>query len=370
MKLGVVFLVIATSFQSALAIRPSRAVHFIQKMVEKSKASFDEVTTGKVGAYPLFSRAAYPRFPQPWVIDENRKCTGYLFTGCVLDTQVTVRFEYKEHVERVDQVPMTPDVCFDFCKNVSGAQFFSLENGRDCSCTPFFQNQAKGGEGRCDMVCEGDKTQFCGGARKASVYSMHDCLNTPPSKCHQPPSLVRHAKVFPSIAYFNRSTPCGNLRLSKADTALGNDHCDVECLEGYTLNNNTLRCALRGDPLKWTWGQFVGSAACEPVSCGVSPGVPNATYSQRVVRYGSEGHVTYVCLTGHTVNGSANGSTQFTVSCQANGTFTAVSSCLPVSCGSVPAINHAVPSAERGVFNDVVIYTVESGYQTTDGCGG
>ena len=44
----------------------------------------------------------------------------------------------------------------------------------------------------------------------------------------------------------------------------------------------------------------------------------------------------------------------------------AVSSYLPVSGGSVPAINHAVLSAERGVFNDVVTY-VESGYQTTDG---
>eukprot|EP00450_Noctiluca_scintillans_P001620 CAMPEP_0194485878 /NCGR_PEP_ID=MMETSP0253-20130528/6727_1 /TAXON_ID=2966 /ORGANISM="Noctiluca scintillans" /LENGTH=1972 /DNA_ID=CAMNT_0039325899 /DNA_START=10 /DNA_END=5925 /DNA_ORIENTATION=+ len=366
MKHGI-FLVIALSFRSVHAIRPSRAVHFIQKMVEKGKASFDEVTTDKVAAYPLFSKAAYPRFPQPWVIDENRKCTGYLFTGCVWDTQVAVRFEYKDHVEKVDQVPMAPDVCFNFCKNVSGAQFFALENGRDCFCTPFFQNQAKGGEGRCDTVCEGDKTQFCGGLRKASVYSMHDCLNTPPSKCQQPPSLVRHAKVFPSIAYLNRSTPCGNLRLGKADTGHGNDHCDVQCLEGHTLTNNTLRCALRGDPLKWTWGQFVGSAACEPVSCGVSPGVPNATHSQRVVRYGPEGHVTYTCLTGHTLNGTANGSTQFTVGCQADGTFTAVSSCLPVDCGSAPAINHAVASAEAGVFNDVITYTVESGFQATDG---
>jgi len=48
---------------------------------------------------------------------------------------------------------------------------------------------------------------------------MHDCLNTPPcSKCHQPPNFVRHAKVFPSIGYLNRSTACGNLRLGKADT--------------------------------------------------------------------------------------------------------------------------------------------------------
>ena len=51
MKHGIVFLVIALSFWSVFAIRPSRAVHFIQKMVEKRKASFDEVYTGKVGAH-------------------------------------------------------------------------------------------------------------------------------------------------------------------------------------------------------------------------------------------------------------------------------------------------------------------------------
>ena len=33
-----------------------------------------------------------------WVCEENRKCTSYLLVGCVWDSQVTVRFEYKEHV--------------------------------------------------------------------------------------------------------------------------------------------------------------------------------------------------------------------------------------------------------------------------------
>ena len=51
-------------------------------------------------------------------------------------------------------------------------------------------------------------------------------------------------------------------------------------------------------------------------------------------------------------------------------TFTAVSSYLPVICGSVPVINHAVPSAERSVFNDAVTFAVESEYQTKDGCAG
>ena len=52
----------------------------------------------------------------------------------------------------------------------------------------------------------------------------------------------------------------------------------------------------------------------------------------------------YLFLTGHTLNGTAGGSTQFTVSCHANGTFTAVSS----------SHHYAVPSAETGVLNEVV----------------
>ena len=50
--------------------------------------------------------------------------------------------------------------------------------------------------------------------------------------------------------------------------------------------------------------------------------------SQRVARYGPEGHVPYMCLTGQTLIGTAGGSTQLTTSCQANGAFTAVSSSL------------------------------------------
>ena len=53
----------------------------------------------------------------------------------------------------------------------------------------------EGSEGHCDAVCEGDKKGFCGGMEKASVYSLHDCTNTPPTKCRFPPAVVPHAKI-------------------------------------------------------------------------------------------------------------------------------------------------------------------------------
>ena len=53
------------------------------------------------------------------------------------------------------------------------------------------------------------------------MYSMYDCLNTPPQLCHLPPPMVHHAKDLLSKAYGNMSVPCGNLVQEKADTSVG-----------------------------------------------------------------------------------------------------------------------------------------------------
>ena len=74
--------------------------------------------------------------------------------------------------------------------------------------------QAKGGEGHCNSVCEGDRKEFCGGMEKSSVYGMHDCANLPPVTCKVLPVLMPHAKSFVSVAYGNRDIPCSNLKLN------------------------------------------------------------------------------------------------------------------------------------------------------------
>ena len=60
----------------------------------------------------------------------------------------------------------------------------------------------------------------------------------------------------------------------------------------------------------------------------------------------------HMCLTGHTLKGTAGGLTQCTVSCQANVAFTAVLSSLQLD---------PLPSPESGVFNDLVTYIVRRG---------
>merc|ERR1712217_394963 len=74
----------------------------------------------------------------------------------------------------MDQKPMTPDVCFDFCRTVPDATFFGLRAGRRCYCAPFYKRYP-GDDSDCDAVCEGDPTRMCGGMVKQDIYEMHAC---------------------------------------------------------------------------------------------------------------------------------------------------------------------------------------------------
>lgn len=84
---------------------------------------------------------------------------------------------YTDYVEFVDQVPMTPAACFEFCRTVPSMGFFGIVNGRDCYCTPYFKPMA-GDSSMCDAVCEGDTTKMCGGQTKSSIFAMHMCAST------------------------------------------------------------------------------------------------------------------------------------------------------------------------------------------------
>lgn len=287
----------------------------------------------------------------------------------MFDTQVTVRFNYKDHVDRFDRLPITPEVCFEFCRKIGGAQFFGLEEGRDCFCTPFFHNQGKGGDGLCDAPCEGDRRQFCGGMERASVFAMHDCANLPPTVCKVPPPLVPNSKTFTSIAYGTRNISCSNLIEQRSDT-LDKNYCEVECLPGFTLKNNTLRCLVRGDPYVWAFGQYVGRAVCEALSCGMSPELPNTEVEHRIVHYGKQGNLTYKCYPGFTLNATPSGLTQFDISCEKNETFSNVLTCLPVHCGTIPQFSFSrtpTPANTTVSYPAVVPYECHPGYTMGDG---
>merc|ERR1719240_2402332 len=84
---------------------------------------------------------------------------------------------YSMLVPKEDQSSMSAEVCFEFCRTVPDMLFFGLTAGRECYCEPYFKPMA-GDSSKCDAVCEGEPTTFCGGMAKSSVFEMHFCDNT------------------------------------------------------------------------------------------------------------------------------------------------------------------------------------------------
>jgi len=319
------------------------------------------------------ARPTVPPIPAPWNIEPKRCATGYTHVGCVKDTQFKMRRLYTEYVEKEDRETMTVEVCYDFCRNVSGAQFFGLENGRRCYCTPTFHS---GGEVReedvCDVPCEGDATQMCGGNKgQQDMYEMHDCLNMPSMPCKQPPAAFPHAKLFKSPYYFGAMTPCKNAKREGLQTGK-NIRCEIECEEGYYVAENTLKCVEMGQRMTYSWGQVTGSASCEPVVCGQPKQIRYARYPFGIVEYPNS--VTYACNLGFTLNGTAQGAKQQDVQCMADGKFGPVSECLPVRCRTCPTgpkyPNAVVREDGDQVYRDTCTYDCEEGYtlnQQADG---
>ena len=106
--------------------------------------------------------------------DVKRRCSGYVYTGCIWDTQQTVRFQCKEHVEKVLLRSLQRSV--SAFAGRCGALSFSLEHESDCFCAPQFLNQAKGGGVDATQDAKVIQSKFRSGLRRL-----------PPSQTQLPP---------------------------------------------------------------------------------------------------------------------------------------------------------------------------------------
>jgi len=84
---------------------------------------------------------------------------------------------YEELVLKDEQKPMTPTVCFEFCRSLPDMVFFGINNGRNCYCAPYYQ-PGPGDDSKCDAGCEGESTTMCGSAEKSTIFEMHLCADT------------------------------------------------------------------------------------------------------------------------------------------------------------------------------------------------
>lgn len=96
--------------------------------------------------------------------------TGFWLIGCRTDQDPDRNRQYYKGVD-----PVSPEVCFNFCKNRYGMQFFFLKLGRECSCARYYHKGPAKDLNACSMKCEGDMEKNCGGQSAETVYEMHDC---------------------------------------------------------------------------------------------------------------------------------------------------------------------------------------------------
>merc|ERR1719362_2178395 len=84
---------------------------------------------------------------------------------------------YTAHVAKEQQEPMTHAICFAFCRGIPEMMFFGIKNGRECYCTPYYQQMA-GDSSMCDAPCDGNAGMMCGGKSKSAIFQMHQCADT------------------------------------------------------------------------------------------------------------------------------------------------------------------------------------------------
>lgn len=338
-----------------------RGAHFKIRTI----SSADPVGDEDVNASDL------PRFEVPLAADPSRTCTGYWLVGCAFveahhqwqerSPDGGPRYYYNDYVSAEDRQPLTKEVCWNFCKQVAGASYFGLEGGDKCFCAPWVAGLGTRALSDCDRVCPGSADEFCGGDGLATTYQMHDCKNLPPTPCTLPPPPVEHAKTWISPAYNGQPIPCKNLVRNVADS-VNNRECEIECEQGYQELTNYVVCTRQGDPLKYTWGEFQGRAACAPIECGVPAEIDYAlvNFSSEIF-YPDTAH--YACLYGYTLTGQPSGTKGFNIQCNYTGLFTGYQKCLPVECGDPPQDRNATADKTGMiVYLEHVTYTCDEGY--------
>ncbi|KAL0465426.1 WSC domain-containing protein [Neurospora intermedia] len=111
---------------------------------------------------------------------------GYKYIGCYNETTAGVsgtgggggggtRALYGGINEVLPGV-MTVGKCLGFCKggmDKKGYRFAGLEYSRECWCaSQIFSLSAKVADAECDLPCDGDESQICGGSLRISVYDL------------------------------------------------------------------------------------------------------------------------------------------------------------------------------------------------------
>ncbi|CCC06458.1 hypothetical protein SMACR_04850 [Sordaria macrospora] len=155
----------------------------------------------------------------------NPGVNGFSHLGCYSEgtTGRTLTFA----VGTIPGATMTVDKCTAAC-NTSGYKYAGVEFGGECFCGNRISNGGAPATSGCNMLCNGNTTEFCGGGNRLNIYIKGDLPPTstvsgiiaiPSSAVPEPPGPAQPASVGNYVWYGCRTEATGNRALSAAVSA-------------------------------------------------------------------------------------------------------------------------------------------------------
>ena len=105
--------------------------------------------------------------PEATGASPSNQHTGFTYQGCYRDTKARVLPHWGPHGS------INQDVCMAACSD-AGFDIFGLEYGGECFCGNSLQGVEKIAESECNMPCEGNATQVCGGPFALTVFARNN----------------------------------------------------------------------------------------------------------------------------------------------------------------------------------------------------
>lgn len=100
------------------------------------------------------------------MINKPLLCTAYRYLGCFKDGLPHAIAEMKTY-----NLELTISQCDEACA-LNGYKYFGLQNSQECSCTNNEDYDKFGPSTECNMPCDGNSSEICGGFFDFSVYEV------------------------------------------------------------------------------------------------------------------------------------------------------------------------------------------------------
>ncbi|CAK0878293.1 unnamed protein product [Prorocentrum cordatum] len=117
-------------------------------------------------------------------------------------------------------------------------------------------------------------------------------------------------------------------------------------------------------------GQLDDAPKCRPMSCGPPPQLPLAVAEGPGEARGYGEEVQYRCQEGTALSRLGPGDVNFSVRCNADGSFGGARECVRISCGPAPNVTEALVAGHEVFSGDAAEYVCEEGYTVSGSLAG